>query len=470
MEKVKNELVFFGGLHTVGGVHVLFGRGNTGLMFDFGLKLTPTLFNHAVKPHPKKEIQQLLYTRLAPPILGLYDVERVKDVNEDGLQNMWKMNSFPEYSNLQIFISHMHQDHMALLPYAKENIPVYMHNDAHSLYKGLTKSNEKLLSKAKIVGLEHGEKVTFEDFELTLFEVDHNSPGTSGFILESPEYTIAFTGDWRWHGRHPERIDRFIQECKQREIDVLITEGTRIRNETLWDHQKTKKEQTVLEEFTSILQMKPGKLYVNVHPRDVERLVDFMMLALESGRSFVLSKQVATTLYHSLIEGISVLKEHPIINRLAEINVLSESTEGLNDLPFQAISTDEIKRSPEKYCIHCMYEDLPLVSEFEVDVKSNKPSYYVHADSPPLRNNDPLLLEWLKNFNVEYHYLSNRGHAQPEEVSYFVNEIKPKVVIPLHSPQPSLLVTDTALKYCPYYGESVIINELIDGKSKGEFK
>jgi len=53
--------------------------------------------------------------------------------------------------------------------------------------------------------------------------VDHDVPGASGFLITTPTASIAFTGDHRWHGLHPELTERFADEA--RGADVLIQEA-----------------------------------------------------------------------------------------------------------------------------------------------------------------------------------------------------------------------------------------------------
>jgi ribonuclease J len=37
------------------------------------------------------------------------------------------------------------------------------------------------------------------------FDLDHDVPGASGYLVTTSDGVLAFTGDIRFHGHHPER-------------------------------------------------------------------------------------------------------------------------------------------------------------------------------------------------------------------------------------------------------------------------
>ena len=53
---------------------------------------------------------------MAPPVLDLYDPTLLDGVSETELKRVWGKDHFPSVTHLHGFVSHIHQDHMALMP------------------------------------------------------------------------------------------------------------------------------------------------------------------------------------------------------------------------------------------------------------------------------------------------------------------------------------------------------------------
>ncbi|GAI34355.1 unnamed protein product, partial [marine sediment metagenome] len=67
-------------------------------------------------------------------------------------------------------------------------------------------------------------------FDITSYEVDHSIYGSTGYIL-SGDTTIAYTGDFRLHGKNADKSERFIKKAKN--ASILIIEGTRTSREDI---------------------------------------------------------------------------------------------------------------------------------------------------------------------------------------------------------------------------------------------
>jgi len=76
--------------------------------------------------------------------------------------------------------------------------------------------------------LEPGKCCCFSDtafpFQISAHPVDHSIPGATAYILRG-ETTVAYTGDFRLHGKSEASTRDFIRQA--RDASVLITEGTR---------------------------------------------------------------------------------------------------------------------------------------------------------------------------------------------------------------------------------------------------
>lgn len=70
----------------------------------------------------------------------------------------------------------------------------------------------------------------FDDIRITPFWVDHSAGDACMFLIETEDKTILHTGDFRGHGLHGDdgklMCDEIRSLAEQKQIDVLITEGT----------------------------------------------------------------------------------------------------------------------------------------------------------------------------------------------------------------------------------------------------
>jgi len=85
----KEQMTFFGGLETTGGVQLLYGKGESAVMFDFGIAhkevidVTHVFTRNPVRPTPGRELRQLILGKLTPPLLELYDPAHVRSIHRD---------------------------------------------------------------------------------------------------------------------------------------------------------------------------------------------------------------------------------------------------------------------------------------------------------------------------------------------------------------------------------------------------
>lgn len=457
---------FFGGLNTIGGVHIVVGRGDTGIVFDLGLSVR-NLFTESVRASSRSGARSYLLTRSAPPVLGLYRKDAVEGVTEATLARLWRRDSVPSYRNLHAFVSHIHQDHMALLPYVAENVPVYMHRDAHSVYRGVVASGEYADTQAPIRPLEDLEFVELGDgLRLQIVEVDHDTPGCSGFLLYTGDGVVAFTADWRRHGLHPYRMDRFAQLAKAAGAELLITEGTTLRPDTLFRKEPKRMEADVPVVYQTTLEQARGLVYVNVLARNVERVAELIEATRRAERLLVMDESTAALWHTATTSGIAALENHPALasqHDVIRLLRLSEpdAIEARAELPYAVVELDDVIRDKAAYAVYLTYKQLPLLAELEAPGDREHASYYVHADGNPLTDKDEALRQWLTLFSVNYVYCATGGHAASHEISDLVEAAAPKTVIPLHSNHPTLFDSRGVARYYPTLGETTTLSRLI---------
>jgi ribonuclease J len=461
--ELNHTITFYGGLNTIGGVHILVSNGRKGLLFDLGVTWAWGLFGGRVLPNKERALQHYMLSRLAPPVPTVFKDAHVKDLSVPVLKKLWKVDELPQLESIDVFVSHIHQDHMALLPFLKEETKVYMHSDANSVYKGVAAAGEYPYTDASIIALRNLQTVQLDDdFSFKLVEVDHDTPGASGLIITVGGYKIGFTADWRRHGRHSDRIDQFVELCQEEKVELLLTEGTTLRKATYFNEPVMRKELDVAEEFGRISHEAKGLLYVNVLARNVERVADFIVKTKELGRHLVMDQRTAQLWFTATREGISYLPEdHPSRQVEQEVIRLLQFEDQAMELPFETIAIQEVYSDKQKFVMYLPEEQTPLLAEFETLGDTSEPSIYFHADGNPLNDKDPILANWLKLYSVHYHFYATGGHASPEDISTMIEDIRPKVVVPLHSIHPSVVNSKGITKYCPSYGETISLQSLV---------
>ncbi|WP_171686588.1 MBL fold metallo-hydrolase [Paenibacillus planticolens] len=464
--QLEERITFYGGLTTIGGVHILYSCGDTGIVFDLGM--ARGFFKNEVSVCSDFGIRSFLLTRMAPPVLGLYDPALLGDVGEAELTQVWDIDRLPHVNNLHGFVSHIHQDHMALLPSLRAGLPVWMHRDAYAVYEAVVAAGEYEGTQADIRLIEDGQVVDFGTFRIEFIEVDHDSPGVTGFIIHGPQHRIAFTADWRRHGRNSYRMDRFIERCQSVGVELLITEGTRMRPDTLFRKPKDRLEVEVAVECRRAMEDTEGLVYVNILARNVERVADLIVRTQEAGRQLVMDESTAV-LWREASSRLTVLAGHQALDVDQDVIRLLSTPQWAKgphpikevDLPYESITLNEITANKSAYAVYLTYPHTPLIAELETFGSRTAASIYVHADGNPLTPSDETLLKWLTEFGVQYRYCATGGHAAPQEITELTTRISPKVVVPLHSLHPSMFNSGGISKYCPAPGESFELSELV---------
>ncbi|MDF2723263.1 MAG: fold metallo-hydrolase [Paenibacillus sp.] len=461
----QEQLTFFGGLTTTGGVHLLYGHGKNAILFDFGIahkqliEASHLFTLDPVRPTPGRAVRQYVLSRLAPPILDLYDPAETDGLRLEDVKRVWGGCEGPKYEHIRVFAGHNHQDHMMLVPYLHPSTTLYMSADAYAVYRGVVASGEYFDTKANVVSVDDLSHIDFGSFTVQVIGMDHNSAGSSGLIIDSAEHRIAYTGDWRRHGRRPELFDRFVDLCATRPVDILITETTRVTNDITASKAGSRQESEVLAEYKQVLKQAEGLVYTQLLSRDVERLADFIALTVAAGRTAVLDGSLAVLWHESNRHGIAALKDHPAVTERERIRILDITARADQPAPYANVSIEEMADSREQYVYFLKYPNFPHMIELEtIAGGSGGSSRYVHADHP-LRADDPSLQKVIKAYGITLHTLSNGGHASPDDISELIERVAPRAVIPIHGPK--FLDSRGIPVYYPERGSTVAISDIV---------
>ena len=282
-------------------------------------------------------------------------------------------------------------------------------------------------------------------FEVKAFPVDHSIYGALAYVIEG-DVSVAYTGDFRLHGRNREETRKFVRNAK--DSSVLIIEGTRVSRD-----EANVSEEQVYENVKAIVEEARGIVIADFSPRNFERLETFRKIADETGRELVVTSKDAYFLHAlKLVDGVDRLRGVRIYDsfKVTKQNWESIVEEQYSDL---FVSPLEIKRNQESIILCFSFYDLPHLLDVMPDG-----GVYIYSSSEAFGEEQEFsflrLWNWIKHFGFEVHGfridksgkptfekgLHASGHLSKSEIVEVVEKIDPDYVIPVHTENPAWFV------------------------------
>lgn len=432
------ELNFISGLREIGGTVVAVETDTTICYFDFGFSYADRIDN---KVNLRKGCEAFDYVKLGVlnAIDGIYEPETASKL---GLKAYGETDK-----KIFIIISHMHIDHMGGLGALHQDVPVYMSADSAKLYHELGVMGElEIREHRNVLPMEYDGAITFGDIKVTCVQVDHDVVGACGFLIEADGKRICYTGDYRYHGYHPEISAAFAEKCKG--ADLMISEGVTISSVdvdmlSLEGPVRDRTEATLLEDFKQHALEEEKLIVINNYNRNVERIHRFIQVLSESGRTLALEPEQADYV-------AAFYPEDEFAVYLPEGGELKAPLLKGRPVAIRKMLLD----NPEKYVLQQDYKHIYELFELESVI-----SLYLHMDGAPLGDYDPSYAKFyslLENLGINFERCGLGGHAEPYYLRHTVDVIEPKILVPLHSFRPEQLVSEHAGKIIlPEVGETI---------------
>jgi len=288
-------------------------------------------------------------------------------------------------------------------------------------------------------------------FRVSACEVDHSLYGACGFLAEG-EKTVAYTGDFRLHGRNEAKTRGFVSRAKG--ADILITEGTRVRDAGPEDGNRVT-EDSVCETCRGAVEDSPGLVIADFSARNFERLEAFAGIALATGRELVVTARDLYMLYALYtVDGVKRWEGVRVYDEI--VDHARRKWEAELVLPHAGdryVKHDAIRREPARYILCFSLFDMNHL----LDIKPPG-GRYLYSSCEPFNEEMEIdfrrLREWLGFFGIEpcgftmekdergdvvpvmdRHYHAS-GHASGNDVAWAIDEIDPDVIIPVHTEHP----------------------------------
>ncbi|VVB57045.1 Ribonuclease J [uncultured archaeon] len=428
-----SSLTFFGGINEIGGNKILLEQNNSKIFLDFGqsFSLLDDFFlqESYLSPRERFGLKDYFEFNLMPKLPGLYSKEALEHTNL----------AYQEPECDGIFITHAHMDHVAHLKYLHPNIPIYMGETTKKILESTAETTRQKFwtDESEIKTFRTNKEMQIGEFNITPVHVDHSVPGAYGFIIETKEGNIAYSGDLRSHGRKPQLTKDFIKKAQSSDPKLLIIEGTRVaENETRKNHT----EPYVYEQSKKVAQSTQGLILAMRYPKDLDRFMTFYQIAKETGKKLVISLKTAH-LVQTLKQDEGLQMPDPFHNEHIQVyeRKLTKYPAWQKEYLDKCIEAADVRQNQEDVLLEL---DFYYLNEL-VDIQPQMGAC-IHSMSEPFEEDpvsqmgEKVLFQWLNHFKLAHHQLHASGHASKEEIFQMIEEIDAKKVAPVHTHHPEL--------------------------------
>lgn len=439
-------IAFHGGIGTIGGTKVIIAEGGYQVLFDFGTSYAPggDFWRGRVAPRAGAAgLRDLVGTGYLPRLDGLYQPGPARSL---GLKP-------GSDDRTQVFISHLHLDHMSVVDQLSDAIPVWMHSDSLRMFRAVAETGERPAVPLGARAFEWGQPVQVGPMKVTPVAVDHDIPGASALLIETSAGVVVYAGDLRLHGANPERTESFIREAAALRPRMLLIEGTRLGEQPRDPSRPpARTEPEVPAGVAEVLGRTSGLGLITLYPRNTLRIDGLARVLPGAGRRLLLSPETA----HIYAAMGGDLSRVGLYQRAKDLAALADGSapDWLSRLVSSGIDLYDFRRvaeAPDRYCLQLFYWDLGEL----VDLQPPPGSVFIHSNGEPLGSFDPayeLFTRWLAHFGLELAFASSTGHAPAEDLERVVRGINPAILLPIHSRFPELLEIAGVRRVLPEIG------------------
>ena len=477
MEKTEKSvnLTFLGGVNEVGGNIVLledFGY-DVKILIDFGIKIGKYYDQYERGQHPTS-IDELKKLRLIPdeinhPIKNLYTCMWSKFKLKTRSRNAKEETSIDQIypSNLDgILISHPHKDHYFGLSFVNRTIPIYTGVVTKRIIEAFFKSAKfRIDNNYKNLNwkpFRTSDIIDIKGMKIVPYHVDHSVPASYGFIIYTSIGTVVYTGDFRRHGPLSSMTEDFLNEIKENTIilsnnqlsaeqkqassnrvKVLICEGTKIHKGIV------ESEQRVEENLEKIFKNNPFDFILVKYGRiDWDRFRTFSQIAKECGWKYIITEKDAYFYYLLNKKAIHETMRDPNIIKDDHIYILKKGTVNYewqekvrqviykHDKGHRFLSYRDLKSLEGKFLLYITHLHEGLMRNLDFTKRGLFISSSIDPYSEEFYDNTNSIRKQLEPYGIPSYRVQASGHATPQDIINFIEEVNPEFLVPIHTEHP----------------------------------
>ena len=328
-----------------------------------------------------------------------------------------------------VFVSHYHSDHIGLLKYVVDGIPIYMGRATYDIARALSEYKGRTPDYSPVF-LEHGVTVSIGDIEITPVRCDHSAFGTLMFLIRSSGRTVLYSADFRSTGRMD--FNALLEDLP--EVDALIVEGTTLSRGVDF-HEPSEQE---LEDFAvETLEGHKGPCIVYLSAQNVDRIVTAYNAACRSGRRFIMDELTALVAETAGLEmDAFVLRASHSLADLGEV-VATSAGRAFGDRrradAFPAVSERKAFSSPDfMLCVTPQslinFQKVAHRSSFKDGVL-----FIARRETEIIKPAASAFISFMKSIGAEVPVLHTSGHADSGTIDRMIRDVRPSVIIPVHT-------------------------------------
>lgn len=344
--------------------------------------------------------------------------EKVENPMIDGLTT-----GKPKYD--AVFITHSHGDHIGLINYILDDIPVYVEIEGKKIYELLCAFTYKD-PKKDTKDIEFEKPVTIKDMTVTLYVVDHSSYNSGMILVESNGKKILHSGDYRNHGRKGKIFQPILEKIGP--VDLLITEGTSFGRENIRYETEVELEQDAKEEFKNYNQVLLLQSSTNI-----DRIVSFYKACKNTKKVFIEDVFTAniTSVLNSCIPNPKTFKDVYVWTPLRYMKKNRNFKEKFIK-PFAEYSNSSIVFKDFGMMVKTsMFDDIKMLKE--KGAITNACLIYSMWEGYLEQDSFKEFIEGIKKMGIDFKTIHTSGHADIKAIKELANFTQPKKVVTIHT-------------------------------------
>lgn len=327
---------------------------------------------------------------------------------------------------LGIFVSHAHYDHFGAIPYLISKLnypPIY----ATSLTKEIILRRQEEFTNLKkldikLIDVEKNNCVNLKNFIINVFHVNHNVPDAVGFMIETPQGNIMYTGDYKidFNPVFDKKADlTAIVKLASRGVDLLMSDSTGIEQE---GHSIS--EQEIFLNLEKVFMATKGRIILATFSSLIGRLQQVIHLAEKFDRKIV-------------INGFSMKTNLAIAKKLGyekcDSKVIIDSKDINRHKPEElVILTTGAQGEDNAGLMKIMDKEHRFIQIEKGDTVIFSSSVIPGNEMAVQHLKDGLTKQGAKIYHYKMLDIHASGHAHKEDLKLMLNLIKPYNIMPVH--------------------------------------